>query len=187
MLARSFGQPGDHLGQHSAGFRWPYGPTALITPFNFPLEIPLLQLMGALYMGNKVRSIGQLCLKSDHNLPCPIFGTNGDARAFSARIHMLTHVRLLVQLVHLVFPSSQPLLLLLPSPGSIFPPQVVLKGDSKNSIVMEQMLRLLHYCGMPMGDVDFFNSAQGASMHALLMEAQPRMTLFTGSSKVSYE
>jgi len=49
---------------------------------------------------------------------------------------------------------------------------------------MEQMLRLLHYCGMPMDDVDFFNSAQGASMHALLLEAQPRMTLFTGSSKV---
>lgn len=26
---------------------------AIVTPFNFPLEIPLLQLMGALYMGNK--------------------------------------------------------------------------------------------------------------------------------------
>jgi 1-pyrroline-5-carboxylate dehydrogenase len=26
---------------------------AIITPFNFPLEIPVLQLMGALYMGNK--------------------------------------------------------------------------------------------------------------------------------------
>ena len=26
---------------------------AIITPFNFPLEIPALQLMGALYMGNK--------------------------------------------------------------------------------------------------------------------------------------
>lgn len=25
----------------------------IITPFNFPLEIPVLQLMGALYMGNK--------------------------------------------------------------------------------------------------------------------------------------
>jgi len=62
MLARSFGQPGDHLGQHSAGFRWPYGPTALITPFNFPLEIPLLQLMGALYMGNKVRHLPVLLL-----------------------------------------------------------------------------------------------------------------------------
>lgn len=26
---------------------------AIVTPFNFPLEIPVLQLMGALYMGNK--------------------------------------------------------------------------------------------------------------------------------------
>jgi 1-pyrroline-5-carboxylate dehydrogenase len=34
-------------------YRWPYGPVALVTPFNFPLEIPVLQLMGALYMGNK--------------------------------------------------------------------------------------------------------------------------------------
>ncbi|KAJ1465531.1 hypothetical protein T484DRAFT_1864441, partial [Baffinella frigidus] len=25
---------------------------AIVTPFNFPLEIPALQLMGALYMGN---------------------------------------------------------------------------------------------------------------------------------------
>ena len=45
--------PGDHYGQTSRGYRWPYGPVALITPFNFPLEIPALQLMGALYMGNK--------------------------------------------------------------------------------------------------------------------------------------
>jgi 1-pyrroline-5-carboxylate dehydrogenase len=53
FLARSFGVPGDHDGQVSQGFRFPYGPVALITPFNFPLEIPVLQLMGALYMGNK--------------------------------------------------------------------------------------------------------------------------------------
>ena len=33
--------------------RWPFGPVALITPFNFPLEIPALQLLGALFMGNK--------------------------------------------------------------------------------------------------------------------------------------
>lgn len=30
-----------------------YLQVAIITPFNFPLEIPVLQLMGALYMGNK--------------------------------------------------------------------------------------------------------------------------------------
>jgi 1-pyrroline-5-carboxylate dehydrogenase len=53
FLARSFSVPGDHLGQQSNGYRWPYGPVALIAPFNFPLEIPVLQLMGALYMGNK--------------------------------------------------------------------------------------------------------------------------------------
>mmetsp|Transcript_2467 Transcript_2467/g.7402 ORF Transcript_2467/g.7402 Transcript_2467/m.7402 type:complete len:450 (+) Transcript_2467:202-1551(+) len=53
FLARSFGVPGDHPGQQSNGYRWPFGPVGLITPFNFPLEIPALQLMGALYMGNK--------------------------------------------------------------------------------------------------------------------------------------
>ncbi|KAG2499023.1 hypothetical protein HYH03_003208 [Edaphochlamys debaryana] len=53
FLARGFTNPGDHPGQTSSGNRWPYGPVALITPFNFPLEIPALQLMGALYMGNK--------------------------------------------------------------------------------------------------------------------------------------
>ncbi|XP_065852167.1 delta-1-pyrroline-5-carboxylate dehydrogenase 12A1, mitochondrial isoform X2 [Euphorbia lathyris] len=114
FLARSFSVPGNHLGQQSHGFRWPYGPVAIITPFNFPLEIPVLQLMGALYMGNKP----------------------------------------------------------------------ILKVDSKVSIVMEQMMRLLHYCGLPMEDVDFINS-DGKTMNKILMEANPRMTLFTGSSRVA--
>ncbi|KAL8091438.1 delta-1-pyrroline-5-carboxylate dehydrogenase 12A1, mitochondrial [Apium graveolens] len=114
FLARSFAVPGNHLGQQSHGFRWPYGPVAIITPFNFPLEIPLLQLMGALYMGNKP----------------------------------------------------------------------VLKVDSKVCIVMEQMLRLLHKCGLPMEDVDFINS-DGKTMNKLLLEGKPRMTLFTGSSRVA--
>lgn len=52
-LAQSFGVSGDHAGQYSVGHRWPYGSVAIITPFNFPLEIPVLQLMGALFMGNK--------------------------------------------------------------------------------------------------------------------------------------
>mmetsp|Transcript_38942 Transcript_38942/g.38547 ORF Transcript_38942/g.38547 Transcript_38942/m.38547 type:complete len:317 (+) Transcript_38942:1-951(+) len=54
FLARSFANPGDHTGQMSQGFRWPYGPTALVAPFNFPIEIPVLQMMGSLFMGNKV-------------------------------------------------------------------------------------------------------------------------------------
>ena len=53
FMARGFTVAGDHAGQSSTGLRWPYGPVALITPFNFPLEIPALQLGGALYMGNK--------------------------------------------------------------------------------------------------------------------------------------
>lgn len=114
FLARSFAVPGNHLGQQSHGFRWPYGPVAIITPFNFPLEIPVLQLMGALYMGNKP----------------------------------------------------------------------VLKVDSKVSIVMEQMLRLLNECGLPAEDVDFIN-ADGKTTNKLLLEAKPRMTLFTGSSRVA--
>lgn len=114
FLARSFGIPGDHDGQVSQGYRFPYGPVALITPFNFPLEIPVLQLMGALYMGNKP----------------------------------------------------------------------LLKVDSKVSVVMEQFLRLMHACGLPKTDVDFINS-DGPTMHKLLLKAQPRMTLFTGSSRVA--
>lgn len=55
FLARGFTVPGDHAGQQTMGVRFPYGSVGLITPFNFPLEIPVLQLMGALYMGNKVR------------------------------------------------------------------------------------------------------------------------------------
>ncbi|KAJ1448653.1 Aldehyde/histidinol dehydrogenase [Pelagophyceae sp. CCMP2097] len=62
FLARSFGVPGDHAGQRSQGMRWPYGAVALISPFNFPLEIPLLQLLGALFMGNKV------CMKNDQRV-----------------------------------------------------------------------------------------------------------------------
>lgn len=45
---------GDHDGQQSQGYRWPFGAVCIIAPFNFPLEIPVLQLMGALYMGNHV-------------------------------------------------------------------------------------------------------------------------------------
>ncbi len=53
FLARGFSNPGDHPGQESRGYRWPFGPVAVIAPFNFPLEIPALQALGALFMGNK--------------------------------------------------------------------------------------------------------------------------------------
>lgn len=52
FLAESDKFPGDHKGQFSVSYRWPYGGVGLVTPFNFPIEIPVLQLHGALYMGN---------------------------------------------------------------------------------------------------------------------------------------
>ncbi|KAF2562644.1 hypothetical protein F2Q70_00018878 [Brassica cretica] len=106
FLARSFAVPGNHHGQQSHGYRWPYGPVTIITPFNFPLEIPLLQLMGALYVGNKP----------------------------------------------------------------------LLKVDSKVSIVMEQMMRLLHYCGLPVEDVDFINS-DGKTMNKILSRVAEKLAL----------
>eukprot|EP00607_Mallomonas_marina_P007309 CAMPEP_0182418200 /NCGR_PEP_ID=MMETSP1167-20130531/2677_1 /TAXON_ID=2988 /ORGANISM="Mallomonas Sp, Strain CCMP3275" /LENGTH=503 /DNA_ID=CAMNT_0024592287 /DNA_START=291 /DNA_END=1802 /DNA_ORIENTATION=+ len=114
FLARSFGVPGDHAGQISHGYRWPYGPCVLITPFNFPIEIAVLQLFGGLFMGNKM----------------------------------------------------------------------LLKSDSRVSIVMEQALRMFHECGLPPEDVDFIN-CDGPVMHDLLLRAQPKMTLFTGSQRVA--
>ena len=44
---------GDHSGQETKSYRWPYGGTAVITPFNFPLEIPALQSLASVWMGNK--------------------------------------------------------------------------------------------------------------------------------------
>jgi len=53
FLAHSIRQPGDHAGQFNTSYRFPYGGVGVITPFNFPIEIPVLQFMGALFMGNK--------------------------------------------------------------------------------------------------------------------------------------
>jgi 1-pyrroline-5-carboxylate dehydrogenase len=53
FLARGFSNPGDHPGQESRGYRWPFGPVVVVAPFNFPIEIPTLQTMGALFMGNR--------------------------------------------------------------------------------------------------------------------------------------
>lgn len=53
FLGRGFSNPGNHGGQESRGYRWPFGPVVVVAPFNFPLEIPALQVMGALFMGNR--------------------------------------------------------------------------------------------------------------------------------------
>jgi 1-pyrroline-5-carboxylate dehydrogenase len=66
FLAHAFQYPGDHEGQFTTGYRWPYGPVGVITPFNFPIEIPVLQMMGALFMGNKV------VVKPDYRVSYPL-------------------------------------------------------------------------------------------------------------------
>lgn len=58
----------------------------------------------------------------------------------------------------------------------LLPPQV--------SIVIEQLLRLLHHCGMPRTDADLIHGS-GAVVNELLLRAQPRSTLFTGSQRVA--
>jgi 1-pyrroline-5-carboxylate dehydrogenase len=114
FLAHSFRYPGDHLGQNTTGYRWPYGPVAIISPFNFPLEIPALQLMGALYMGN----------------------------------------------------------------------QVTIKNASTTSMVLEQFLRMMHFCGMPKTDVDLLHCS-GKVMGEFIKRAPLRNLQFTGSSTVA--
>ncbi len=114
FLARGFSHPGDHLGQQSHGYRWPYGPVIVVAPFNFPLEIPALQLMGALYMGNKV----------------------------------------------------------------------LIKNASTTSMVIEQFIRLLHQCGMPMEDVDQIHCG-GRVMGQIIETSKARSLQFTGSAPVA--
>mmetsp|Transcript_85435 Transcript_85435/g.160903 ORF Transcript_85435/g.160903 Transcript_85435/m.160903 type:complete len:556 (+) Transcript_85435:34-1701(+) len=67
FLAKSFGVPGDHPGQSSVGYRFPYGGVSVITPFNFPLEICGIQTLSALLMGNmcttKVDEKVQICME----------------------------------------------------------------------------------------------------------------------------
>ena len=53
FLGRGFSNPGDYRGNQTHGYRWPFGPVVIIAPFNFPLEIPALQVMAALFMGNR--------------------------------------------------------------------------------------------------------------------------------------
>ena len=53
FFQQSFNVAGDYDGQTSTGYRWPFGNVGVITPFNFPIEIPALQVFGALITGNR--------------------------------------------------------------------------------------------------------------------------------------
>lgn len=76
FLAQSFGVPGDHAGQVSTGLRFPYGGVAVITPFNFPLEIPALQTLSALFMGNQpLTKVSLSCSFRTADIRCPACGS----------------------------------------------------------------------------------------------------------------
>jgi len=118
FLATGKMTPGDHFGQQPQDYPWPFGPVVIIAPFNFPLEIPILQLLGALFMGNKP----------------------------------------------------------------------LIKSATTVAVVLDQFLTLLHYCGLPMEDVDVIH-CRGSVMNELLKQGKNtiRLVQFTGSSKVAEE
>eukprot|EP00922_Rhytidocystis_sp_ex-Travisia-forbesii_P050530 GHVS01075087.1.p1 GENE.GHVS01075087.1~~GHVS01075087.1.p1 ORF type:complete len:555 (+),score=61.58 GHVS01075087.1:153-1817(+) len=114
FLMRGFTVAGDYAGQQSQGYRWPYGAVGVISPFNFPLEIPVMQFLGALITGNKV----------------------------------------------------------------------VVKTEATQGLPVEQFIRFLHQCGMPMTDLDFINT-RGPVMEKLIEQAPLRLLQFTGSTEIA--
>ena len=56
--------------------------------------------------------------------------------------------------------------------------------DKRVSIVIEEFVRLLHACGLPLADVDLLHGS-GGTMGEILAQAKPASTLFTGSKKVA--
>lgn len=118
FLANGTTSPGDRIGQQPTERRMPFGPAAEIAPFNFPLEIPALQILGGLAMGNKL----------------------------------------------------------------------LVKGATTTSIVLDQFVALLHWCGLPMEDIDVIH-CRGSVMNELLKQGKGIIQLvqFTGSSEVAEE
>lgn len=147
FLARAFTVSGDHEGQLSTGYRFPWGPVCLITPFNFSLEV-----------GKAARSPcsppARVC---ELTLPAPP----------RPAPHALAQIPCL-QLMGALYMGNKPLI----------------KVDSRVSVVFEQFIRLLIHAGLPPTDVDMVHCS-GPVMHKLLLQARPRSTCFTGSSRVA--
>ena len=62
--------------------------------------------------------------------------------------------------------------------------KVLVKSDSRVTLVMEQFIKMLLFCGAPPLDFDYI-STNGSSMEKLIKAVDPRMIQFTGSSKVA--
>lgn len=115
LFLKGFVVPGDHTGQQSIGYRFPFGPCMHIAPFNFPIEINALHAFGGLMAGNKL----------------------------------------------------------------------LVKVDSRVSIVFEQFLRLMHECGLPKTDLDLIHCDGPNAEKIIRMTPQIRNIQFVGSSKVA--
>lgn len=126
----------------------------------------MLQLMGALYMGNKP------LLKVDSKVAVVMVR---DARAEDVAAAAAGRVCVLVS--PLAFPFR--LQSMSAARFSFLTRLSVCLPSWPTFCLQEQFLRLLHACGLPATDVDFINT-DGPTMHKLLLKAQPRMTLFTG-------
>ena len=50
--------------------------------------------------------------------------------------------------------------------------------------MMEHFIRMLQACGLPAEDCDMIHG-NGKTVNELLVQAKPRVTLFTGSSKIA--
>jgi 1-pyrroline-5-carboxylate dehydrogenase len=57
------------------------------------------------------------------------------------------------------------------------------KPDMRCSMVLEQYIRMLHYCGLPKEDMDFIH-CDGPVMERILKQGNARVTQFTGSTKI---
>lgn len=62
--------------------------------------------------------------------------------------------------------------------------KVLVKGDSRVTLVMEQFIKMLLFCGAPPLDFDYI-SCSGNPMEKIIKMTEPRMLQFTGSSKVA--
>jgi 1-pyrroline-5-carboxylate dehydrogenase len=153
---------------------------AIITPFNFPLEIPALQTLSAIFMGNRPM------LKVDEKVA----------------IVMEQFIRLLIDVSTQWRPppplassmvavlSSMPVCLpparpwvhttSLPRCACVYVLLPVRLRSSDSNATRHHLLQ----CGMPKKDVDLLYS-DGRVANELLMRSKPRMLLFTGSQHVA--
>lgn len=178
FLARSFGVPGNHAGQQSNGYRWPYGPVSNL-PLTPPCHSCTCNWVWNTSLSPSLFPPSEWVTKHPHLLP---YFSHDPASMGGLSIRQMFFCVQVALITPFNFPLEIPALQLLSSLYMGNKP--VVKSDTKVAVVLEQFLRLLHACGLPEIDADMINCT-GPVMEDLLMQSHPRMTLFTGSSRVA--